>query len=189
MMDRREALARLAASGVVIGAGSSLLTSPAFADGGSVACRPTTPTTAVTWTVDAVNTTRIRMRVNPGTFAAVTCPCPTPATSIVEYRYTLDAAATPLDIFNTAGSAPISGTWFTTNDSTPVVRAPSVALPPSTSFTIRWTIRWKCNGKVGRAWRCRSWIASVTYSGAGPTATITSQSQSSPGGQCDAAPL
>ncbi len=189
-MDRRSALARLAIAGTAFGAASSIATSTAFADGGSIRCRPTIPATgSVTWAITAVPANRVEMSVAPGSFAAVPCPCRTPTTSLVEYRYTLDSASAALGIYS-SGGALIGNTWLATNNPAPVVQLTAGGpLPSPMTYTIRWTVRWKCNGAFGPAWRCRSWIATVSFTSGPPTATITAQSESSPGTPCDAPPL
>ncbi|MGB8861539.1 MAG: hypothetical protein WCC60_19950 [Ilumatobacteraceae bacterium] len=183
-MDRRAALAHLAAGAALGATVGSVITTSAFADGGSVPCRPVAPTGSVVWSIDLSAANRVRMLVTPGSFAAVTCPCPTPATSTVEYRYSFDAQSGGLVVRSTAGGVNLDA-WRNPNDSTPVVRdAVNTNLPTTCSFTLRWTVRWTCTGRNGKpTWRCRSWIASVTYSAG--VATLVSQSESTPGAVCN----
>lgn len=186
-LKRRELLQRLAAGGALVVTATEIISSPAYADGGTIPCRPTMPAQAANvFTVAVANVNRVDFRLTTTLGTATTCPCGTQPTSTVEYMYSFDSATpSSLVITLTANtSAPITNTWLTTPfDNKVTVRNVTNPMPSPSSWRIRLTIKHKCLDSSGNpTWACHSWYANVSY--AGGNATISAQASNSPGPQC-----
>jgi hypothetical protein len=155
-MDRRDALKRLGAVGVTATAASLIVSSPAFADGGSNNSRPTVPgpPDAADFSFGSVS----------AGLDASTCPTPPPSSARIDYS-----------VYQTGGSGLLGGP----------IQAPglySIGSPggdPSgrnagpfslsggagATITIRFDLRYVCRepGGAAPAWRCRSWTRTYTY--------------------------
>lgn len=181
-MDRRQALRRLAAGGAVVGTTSTVMSTVAFADGGTVACRPAAPAATPTFALSS-NASSVRIQVSG--LGTTTCPgcAGGSVVPVVQNLWTLDAASAPLIVRNGSGTT-ITNVWQSPADNDVRVRRADLgALTNPTSFTIRVTYRWVCRGVTGAAWACRSWTQSIVYTG---TATALGPVTLSGIGNCDA---
>jgi hypothetical protein len=183
-MDRRQALRRLAAGGVAVGTTSTITSTVAFADGGTVPCRPAAPLTTPTFTLSSGGAF---VRIQVSGLGTTTCPgCAGGSTvPVVQNLWTLDATSEPLIVRNGSGTT-ITNVWQSPADNDVRVRRADLgALTNPTTFTIRATYRWVCRGATGAAWACRSWTQSILYTG---SATALGPVTLSGIGNCDAVP-
>lgn len=168
-MDRREALKRLSGVGVVVAGASLVQTSPAFADSGTVNCRPTNiPATSNTLTpsTTGLGGSAIKVTSSVSSFTLATCPsCGGTPTSSVQYRWTTSAPAGYSIFASASGGSPLSG--FTPAMVNPVYVRPTGGGPipewTPLTFTVRLTARWVCTTGSRRAWRCRAWVGTFSY--------------------------
>ena len=151
-MDRREALKRIAAGSTVALGITEITSSHAFADGGTVARRPSC---AAVSTINAVAVivggNYIRVTVTAG---LTTCPG-TGTPQAVQYRYrssnTVRSDAAPATVVSAAG------TWGTSFTATTVVRLTSAGSQtnlPTGTVTLDVLVRRVCNNGTRRAWCC-----------------------------------
>ncbi len=188
-MDRREALKKLAVGGATAAGVTAVMRSTTFADGGTVSCQPTalpTPSPALSLTAFVTDTgggglgkNAVRITSNTTTLANAVCGVchgVTP-TQAVQYRWTVDTfpAGALVSIFNAAtGTGNISGAFQTPMTHPVYLRNSSGSgnLPVG-PYSIRLTVRWVCTSGARKAWACRHWIGTFTYSGSGSNGAVT----------------
>lgn len=178
-MDRREALKKMAVGGATAIGASAVLSSVAFADGGSKpTCRPT-PATSSTLTAAITGSGKSWISITPSvsTFTPAACPgvpCKA-ATASVQYRWELvsSTAGGPYSLWNaSSGGSIVSG--FSA-DSTVSVTAPVVYIRNTTgtgnltsaTYVVRLTVRHICTAGTRKYWSCQAYNLSVPYSTAG----------------------
>ena len=171
-MDRRDALKKMAAGGATIVGASMVLSSVAFADGGTKNSRPTGTAGGTSPTLTAALTTSKSTRtINTLAVDATpagACPFGSPTTPRKEFAWSIVAGTTSGTITGTAFGALASAT------------ATDVGGPTgsgwSGTFTVRLTIRWVCDQRptgVTAAWVCQSFAALVTTSTAGGNGSVS----------------
>lgn len=142
----------LAAAGVTTVGGQMIVSSPAFADSGSVNClyefsgTPTLTTTVVNRTFSA-DTLQLSVANTAGT-----CPCS--ATSTIEYAYSITIPGVGSGSTGWVASSVVS------------VSSPATLWIASGSVTVRVGIRVTCTGPSGTTIRCR--FGEATYSVGAP---------------------
>jgi hypothetical protein len=188
-MDRRDALKKLGMGGAAVVGASAVMTSPAFADGGSVACRstPNLPTT-LSAVVNikaavAISTTRT-------TFAAAGCGCGD-YTATAQRRWEATAAGgTPVGIYTaaTAGTllSPNFGTASTsvTIPSTVYMRKTAGGNLGADNYTVDLTVRHLCRRAAAPArvsWSCQRYRVTFAWNTSGQDGTITTSTSSTIG--------
>lgn len=184
-MDRREALQKMAIGGVTIVGASAVLSSTAFADGGSKpACRPV-PNAAKTLVASVAGSGKNWIKITPtpdGVFPVVPCPpgC-AGGTATVQYRYELFATVSGVALYTT----PTGGTALTSAfspASTTSVTAPVVYIRKtaggnldSGTYTTRLTVRYICTVGARTYYSCRSYeVVAVYASGTGSDGDVSS---------------
>ena len=156
-MDRRDALKKMAATGVIVSGASAIVSSTAFADGGTPNSLPNTGGGGTISFTGTPHKNRGRVTVglsfSLGTVPTGSCPDPTvPPTR--EYRYD--------------GSISSSG-WLQS------LPGSSVNLGTVSTATVTVTVRWICGGD----WKCESYVATVSTRQAGPNGTVVINGRSS----------
>jgi hypothetical protein len=183
-MDRRAALCRLAAGGAVLGVASAVTSTTAFADGGSIPCRPTAPTATPVFSLSSGGAF---VRIQVSGLGTTTCPgCAGGSTvPVVQNLWSLDSTSEPLIVRNGSGTT-ITNVWQSPADNDVRVRRVDLgALTNPTTFTVRVTYRWVCRGATGAAWACQSWVQTIQYTGSATALTAVTLSGI---GNCDATP-
>ena len=203
-MDRREALKKLAVGGATAAGVTAVMTSTIFADGGTVSCQPTalpTPSPALSLTAFITDTGggglgKDAVRITSNTTSLVNAVCGvchsvTP-TQVVQYRWTVDTfPAGAVSIVNAAtGTGNIISGVFQAPMTHPVYLRNSSGSGnlPAGDYSVRLTVRWVCTSGAKKAWACRHWIGTFTYSSSGPNGTVTSTATASGSGNsaaCD----
>lgn len=178
-MNRRDALKRLALAGAVATTGPLLMSSPAFADGGTTGSRPVGVPSAPTVTVNQFLAGRF-YRLNLSVTGA-TCPFGTPATARVERFYTVVANPLPL------GLSPGPGTTYGLGSGIGFFVYDFAGIPTGTQLTVQFHARWVCDNRTGgAAWTCRSWEIPLQFDGA--TFQIGTITSVTPPPSCDSPP-
>ncbi len=189
-MERREALRRLAAVSAGASTGAMIVSSPAFADGGSGECRSTpsisnslTPAT-LAGTGSGANKDVVRISSSTTSFPAAACGCGW--TSSVQRRWTVTAGSgTATGIYSAvSGGTLLSGGFNATAGS---VNVPSPVYVRHVSggnltgsYTVDLTIRHVCRSAGAVAWSCQRYRTAFSYSTAGgPNGTISAVSSGS----------
>ena len=167
-MDRREALKKMAATGVVVSGASAIASSTAFADGGTVNSRPGNTGGAIGFS--ASNTGDKKSKLITPTDATGPGNC---SIGLVrkEYAWSVEGWRTS-----------ITGTQF----SQTLQPATVTGQTPNFSATVRLTVRWTCAGNSGPAWLCRSFVSTVQATSPGQLGgvNITNLGEQSPGPNC-----
>ena len=168
-VDRREALKKLAVGGATAAGLTAVMTSTSFADGGTVSCQPTLPSSlpvTLTPSVAGGKKDAVSLASSIAGVANATCPTctpPTAPTQTVQYRWTVDSPA-GFGIY----TAPTGGTRIDTGFgslTTPVwVRLIAGGnIGSSTPITTRLTARWICTNGARTAWACRHWTVTFVF--------------------------
>ena len=193
-MDRREALQKLAAGGAVAIGGPAIVSSVAFADGGSKpSCRPT-PTSASTLTAALNNGNKDSLTITSSTtsFPVTSCPnCPTtPGTATVQFRWQLISAPSTETLWTAkTGGASLTTAFSATSATAVAVTSPVFIRTASGignisvgTYVARLTVRYVCTVGTKKYWVCRAFQASVTFDVAGGSdGTITGQTPTTVG--------
>lgn len=173
-MDRREALKKMAVSGATVVGASVVLSNVAFADGGTVNCRPSgLPSPTITLTPSATNTnakTAVPVASSVASVAAATCPtCKSGVTPVasVQYRWTVDSPATGMGMYADNAGVTRLDTSFQSSLTTPAYIRNTAGGTLGGTYTVRLTVRWICTNSTSKAWSCKHWIVTFTYSTAG----------------------
>jgi len=153
-MDRRDALKKMAATGVVVSGASAIASSTAFADGGTPNSLPDTGGGGTVTFVGTPQKFSARIEFSIGT-AVPTGSCPKDPTTPPRREYRWDGS------FNSGGWRPF--------------QPATVPLGSVSNARITVTVRWICGGN----WKCESYTAVVSSSPAGRNGTVTINGQSS----------
>ncbi len=180
-MDRREALKKLAAGGAVAAGATAVMTSTAYADGGTSGCRPTgLPAPAVTLTPAITglgkNAVQITSSISSvGLATCSSCKAGVTPTQVVQYRWTVDGNSL-VSIFGVStGGTAISG-GFQSSLTNPVFlrNTSGTGNLGSATYTVRLTARWVCTNGPKKAWACRHWTVTFTFdTGGGGDGTLS----------------
>jgi hypothetical protein len=180
-VNRRDALKRLALAGAVATTGPLLVSSPAFADGGTTGSRPvgvpSAPTVGVTTAV-AGSFYLLNLAVT-----GATCPFGSPTTARVQRFYTVASNPLPVTLSPAAGTTYVTGfapglTVFAYN---------FAGIPTGTLVTLQLHVRWVCDNRTGgAAWICRSWEIPLQFDGT--TFVVGTITSVTPPAVCDTPP-
>ncbi len=174
--------------GVAAFGASAIVSSTAFADGGSQpSCRPM-PTATSTLTGNHIDSKKDWILVTPSsaTFSPATCPCG--GTSEVQYRWELTSTAAGVALYLTgSGGSPLDSSFSAASPD--AVTVPQVYIRRSAGGNLvaatyfpRLTVRFVCTSGGSTDWSCRAFSAAITWTnGGGPHGTITSQTPSTIG--------
>jgi hypothetical protein len=171
-MDRRDALKKLGMGGATVVGASMVVSSQAFADGGSISSRPTVPAAGVTYVRTSNSAGRFDL-----SFGAFSCLFGSLPTARIEYGVTRTAgtatlAETAAYVVSSAGSASATVDWST-----------------GLSVTFRIDLRYVCRDAGGAAaWSCRSDSWSFTSNGGGNISTQAGPTSATVPDTCDSSP-
>ena len=167
-MDRRDALKKMAATGVIVSGASAIVSSTAFADGGTVNSRPGDTGGSIQWSASNTGDKKSKLITPTGVTGQGSCPN---GQVRKEYAWSVEGWRTS-----------ITGTQF----SQTLRPATVTGQTPNFSATVRLTIRWTCAGSSGPAWVCRSFVSQVQATSAGRDGgvNITNLGEQSPGPNC-----
>jgi hypothetical protein len=178
-VNRRDALKRLALAGAVATTGPLLVSSPAFADGGTTGSRPVGVPSAPTVTVSQILAGWL-YQLNLSVTGA-TCPFGTPGSANVQRFYTVVSNPAGLSLFPGPTTVYANGTSI----SPAMAKWPSI--PTGTPLTVRFHVRWVCDNRTGgAAWICRSWEIPLQFDGT--TFVVGTITSVSPPAVCDTPP-
>lgn len=182
-MDRRDALKKLGMGGTTLVGASIVISSPAFADGGSATCRPS-PAIANTLTPSVLGGSKERVRVTSSatTFTAATCGCGG-WTRTVQRRWQLAGPTTTIGLYTatTGGTALSSG--FSSPGTTVSVESPVYVRDSggghlaAGAYTVNLTVRHVCRQGAQVAWSCQRYRLAFSFAtGGGSDGSLSSVS-------------
>ena len=151
-VNRREALMKIGAGGVMVVAGPAIISSIAFADGGSPNSLPSIAGPSATYTkaggVLAITT------------VASTCPFGSPASAKIQFGTSINTdpgGLTYVGLTSRWATAPVTNvSWGTTTNTTVVVR-----------LDLRYVCQSRPRAGATKAWRCASYLITVAVLGSG----------------------
>jgi hypothetical protein len=178
-MDRREALKKLAVGGATAAGLTAVMTSTAFANGGTInSIPPGSPLQSATAT-RLGGTVTCTLGISPPT-----CPFGTPTTARVDSAFAL----TPI---GAATASPAENTWVASRNPLAVTVTGLPGDGDNLSIVIRFDFRSVCDSRPNgatAAWRCQSFDVTIATGGGGASSNViilvTTAVASAPG-SCD----
>lgn len=184
-MDRRAALRRLAGASTVASSGALIVSTPAFADGGSNNCR-SAPSLSNTLTpaLPASGKDNVRISSSRTSFAAATCGCGWAPS--VQRRWSVSSAlGTATAIYSAAAGGTVVSGGFTAAAGSVTVASPvyvrhTAGTNLNGAYTVDLTVRHVCRSGGAVAWSCQRYRTVFSYSvSGGPVGSLSGVSSAS----------
>jgi len=196
LVDRREALKKLAAGSAVAFASPLILKSTAFADGGTVSCQPSPfddpigviggnmGITAQPGAPGAPGWVQLLVPNTTDAYRSITCPA---STRVDQFRWnvTSQPGTNTTVVLNGGGANDITDSWTVQNRVRIATSGRGSSLLDAGPYTVQVTFRVVCTSSERTCWRCATFTATFIWDPVTSTVSAGSSSGAVGAANCD----